>query len=52
MSKLKLRYPFELLDGEKMISITFISFDELIQYSIICKNTHVFREIKNMFYDK
>jgi len=52
ISKLKLGYPFELLDGEKMISITFISFDESIQNSFICKNTHVFIEIENTFYDK
>ena len=50
MAKLKLRYPFELSEGEKLISITFISLDELIQYSIICKNTHKFKEIENMFY--
>ena len=47
-----MRNSFELSEGEKLISITFISFDELIQYSIICKNTHKFREIENMFYDK
>ena len=52
IAKLKLRFPFELSEGEKLISITFISFDESIQYSIICKNTHKFREIENMFYDK
>ena len=52
ISKLKLRYPFELSEGEKLISITLISFDELIQYSIICKNTHKFGEIENMFYNK
>ena len=52
ITKLKLRYPFELSEGEKLISITFISIDELIQYSIICKNTHKFREIENMFYYK
>ena len=52
IAKLKLRYPFELSEGEKLISISFISFNELIQYSFICKNTHKFREIENMFYDK
>jgi len=52
IAKLKLRNSFELSEGEKLISITFISFDESILYSIICKNTYKFIEIENMLYDK
>ena len=41
--KLKLsRYPFELKEGEKIISVIIKSFDQKVNYSIICKNTDKF----------
>ena len=33
------RYPIDLLEGEKLMSVIFSSCDEKIQYSVICKNT-------------
>ena len=50
--ELKNKFPFELLKGEKLISINFISEREDIYCSIICKNTHNFNEVENLFYDK
>ena len=51
--KLKIsRYPFELKEKEKMISINFISEDEIIFYSIICKKVDKFNYIENMLYEK
>ena len=47
-----LNYPFELLPEEKIISINFISFDESINYSMICKNTDNFSLIENKLYEK
>ena len=50
--KLK-RYPFELNEGEKLMSINFKSFDQKIQnFSIICKNTDEFNKIERRLYDE
>ena len=51
--KLKLsRYPFELNEGEKLMTINFESFDEQLKnYSIICKNTDNFNKIEKKLYD-
>ena len=46
------RYPFDLSEEEKIITITFISFDENIISSLLCKNTDKFSEIVKKFYDK
>ena len=35
-----------------MITVTFCSFDESIEYPLICKNTDPFRNIEKLFYDK
>ena len=52
LKDLKLRYPFELLEGEKMMSIIFISTDQKIHHSIICKNTDQFTRIERLLYDE
>ena len=49
---LKNQFPFELLKGEKLISVIFISEREDIYCSLICQNTHNFNEVENLFYDK
>ena len=47
------RYPFELKEGEKMMTVNFLSSDKKIQnYSIICKNTDVFYNIEKRLYDE
>ena len=33
------RYPIDLLEGEKLMSVIFSSDDQNIQHSVICKNT-------------
>ena len=46
-------FPFEILnEEEKILNINFITFDENIHYSIICKNTDKLINIINKFYDK
>ena len=58
MNKLKkkkleeLNIPLLLNKEEKLISLIFISFDENIHYSIICKNTDIFSNILTLLYDK
>ena len=50
--KVKLsRYPFDLYEGEKIISIIVSSIDEDIISSIICKNIDKFSEIEERFYE-
>ena len=51
--KLKIsRYPFELKEGEKIMTVNFISVDHLIQnYSLICKNTDIFNIIERKIYE-
>ena len=44
------RYPVELLKGEKLMSIIFVSLDQKIHYSIICKNTDQFIKIESKLY--
>ena len=49
--KLK-RYPFELNEGEKLLSVNFSSVDQRLQnYSIICKNTDIFNKLENKLYE-
>ena len=46
------KYPFELKEGEELISLIIISTDENILYSTICKNSVKFHKIENEFYKK
>ena len=52
IKEIKSRYPFELKEGEKLMSIIFISVDHNIHYSIICKTTDIFNYMENKLYDK
>jgi len=45
------RYPFELLKGEKLISVIFTSSDQKIHCSIICKNTEKFIKLEEKLYN-
>jgi len=51
--KLKIsRYPFELKEGEKIMTVNFMSVDHIIQnYSLICKNTDIFNIIEIKLYE-
>ena len=51
--KIKLaRYPFELYEEEKIITVIFSSSDESIISPILCKNTNKFSEVIAKFYEK
>ena len=52
--KLKLsRFPFELNEGEKLITVVFKSSDLIIpHFSIICKNTDIFNVIEKKLYEE
>ena len=44
-------YPIKLSEGEKLISVIFVSLDQKIHYSVICKNTDKFNTIENILYE-
>ena len=44
------RIPFKIEEGEELISITFISLDEKVLFSEICKNTDEFNKIEKQLY--
>ena len=44
--------PFKFSPGEKIMTIIFISSDQNIISSFICKNTDIFNFIENKFYEK
>jgi len=52
MEKLKASIPFKLSEGEKLISIAFLSSDQNVCYPIICKNKDIFIKIENLLYDE
>ena len=47
--KLK-RYPYNLEENEKLISVIFTSIDQTTKYSLICKNTHSIHNIEPELY--
>ena len=44
------RYPIDLSEREKLLSITIMTKDESIRENIICKNTDKFINIENKLY--
>ena len=45
------RFPFELNEGEKIMSVIFTSSEQTFYQSIICKNTERFNNVENRLYD-
>jgi len=52
VKKFDFNIPIVLKNAEKMMSIIFISNDQNIHYSIICKNTDHFENIERLLYEK
>ena len=52
INELKSKIGFDLKEGENLMTIIFISVDQQIHYSIICKDTDNFSKIEIMLYDK
>ena len=52
INDLKSKIGFDLKEGENLMSIIFVSVDQVIHYSIICKNTDNFSKIEKILYDK
>ena len=49
---LKSRYPFPILKGEKLMTVNFVSYDDKIHYSIICKNSDPFIRLERLLCEK
>ena len=49
---LKSRYPFPILQGEKLMTVNFVSYDDKIHYSIICKNSDPFIRLEKLLCEK
>ena len=45
------RYPLELSNEEKLMSVILTASDQNMYYSIICKNTQKFSELEDKFYN-
>jgi len=52
IQEMKSRYPFEILKGEKLISLIFMSYNQEIHYSLICKDSDKFTNVENLLYDE
>ena len=52
LNEMKSRFPFELMENEKLMTVIIISGDQKVHYSIICKNTQKFTEIEHKLYQK
>ena len=46
------KFPFTLEKNEKLLTLIFISVDQKIYYSLICKNTDNFSKIETIFYNE
>ena len=51
IERLKKALPFDLKDGEEILPVIFISSDQKVHYSVICKNSEKFNFIENRLYD-
>ena len=50
LNKIKEAFPFEIKDGDKLLTVIFVSVDEKIHYSFICKDSEQFNIVENRFY--
>ena len=52
LKEIKSLIPFEISQGEKLMTIIFTSFDENIHCSFICKNTDKYSKLENLLRDQ
>ena len=43
--------PFDLKEGEQILTVIFVSSDQKVHYSFICKNTEKFNNVENRLYE-
>ena len=52
LNEMKSRFPFELLENEKLMTVIIQTGAQDIHYAIICKNTQKFTEIEHKLYEE
>ena len=52
LKELKSKLPFNLNKNDKLMTVIFISNDQSVHYSFICKNNDKFNRIENLLYDE
>ena len=52
IKEIKSKLPFELSENEKLMTVIFLSTDQKIHFSVICKNTQNFNILENILYEK
>ena len=52
VKEMKSKYPFEIFEEEKLMTVNIICVNPNITHSIICKNTHKFIYLENILYEK
>jgi len=51
INKLKRAIPFELKEGEELLTVIFVSNNQEIHHSLICKNTEIFSLVEKRLYE-
>ena len=51
INKLKSVIPFELKEGEELLTVIFVSVDQKVHYSFICKNSEIFSMVEKRLYE-
>jgi hypothetical protein len=51
LNKIKEAFPFEIKDGDQILTVIFVSADENIHYSFICKDSEQFSIVENRLYE-
>lgn len=51
LKRLKEALPFELKEGEKLLTVIFQSLDQKVHYSLICKDSEKFNLVENRLYE-
>ena len=52
LEKLQSIFPFKISEDDKIISIIFVTNDESLQYSMICKSTEMLIDLEKRLYIK
>jgi len=52
LEKLQSIFPFKISEDDKIISIIFVTYDEKIHYSMICKSTEMLIDLEKRLYIK
>ena len=51
IKKLNKAFPFEIKDGDQLLTVIFVSEDKKIHYSFICNDSEKFNNVENRLYE-